>query len=51
MKLKEKIKKFKEKMYQKSIEDLSCCHWGNDKLTKEDVEELLKLIDENFDKK
>ena len=51
MKLKEKIQKFKEKMYKKTIEDLSCCHWGREKLTKEEVQELLKLIDENFSEK
>lgn len=46
MKLKERLKKIEDKMIQKAIEDFSCCHWPKEKLTKDEVEELLKLIEE-----
>ena len=50
MKLKERLKRIEDKMIQKAIKDFSCCTWGDGKLTKEEVEELLKEI-ENKTKK
>lgn len=51
MKLKERFKRIENKMIQKAIENFSCCHWPKEKLTKDEVEELLRLIDEKFPEK
>lgn len=49
-KLKTKIKAFFDKMYKKSINNLQINEcFGNEKLTEEDVKELMQLIDEKFD--
>lgn len=51
-KLKTKIKAFFDKMYKKSINNLQINeYFGNEKLTDEDVKELMQLIDEKFDEK
>lgn len=51
-KLKTKIKAFFDKMYKKSINNLQINEcFGNEKLTEEDVKELMQLIDEKFDEK
>lgn len=48
MSLKDKIKKIEEKIMQKAIRDFSCCSWGDEELTEEEVEALLKKIDDNI---
>lgn len=51
-KLKSKIKAFFDKMYKNSINDLLITeYFGDEKLTEEDVKELMQLIDEKFDEK
>lgn len=43
--LKENYKKYKEECLQQAVKDFSCCNWGNENLTIEDIQELYKYID------
>lgn len=51
IKLKQFMKTIIENLEEKAIRDLCCCDFSScsgKKLTKEDIEELLKLIDEKI---
>lgn len=48
------FEKIKERICKKAIRDLCCCHWydeDEEPLTKAEMEELLKKIEEKKDKK
>ncbi len=49
--MEEFLKRIKERIYKKAIQDLCCCHWydeDEEPLTKEEIEELLKKIEVNY---